>query len=509
MSDPNGVMLQYFHWYTAGDGSHWRSLAERAADLRAAGFTSVWLPPAYKGAGGGFDTGYGAYDLFDLGEFDQKGSVRTKYGTKDEYLAALEAARAAGLRVYADIVLSHRLGGDRLETFNATPYDPEDRTRPIGEPQEIEAWTNFTFPGRRGAYSTLEWHWWHFNAVDKNMRDRDSSAVYLFEGKSFQEEVDREKGNYDYLLGCNVDIANPDVRHELFHWGEWYLETTGVDGFRFDAVKHVGAWFFVEWLEHLRQRTDRELFAVGEYWSGDLGALQRFIEVTGRRLKLFDATLHFNVSAASRAGASYDLRTIFDGTLVQVDPDSAVTLVSNHDTQPLQALESPVEAWFKPLAYALILLRVGGYPCVFLADYDGAEYTDVGRDGAEHHVVMPSHSWLIDRFLLARRHHAYGDQTDYFDDPNVIGWTRHGTDTSPGGMAVLLSNAGDGAKRMRMPAPGAAYRDLTDHVAEEVVTDQDGWGEFRCNAGSVSVWVPATRESPLHVDRAEGAAGHD
>jgi alpha-amylase len=45
----------------------------------------VWLPPAYKGVGGGNEVGYGVYDLFDLGEFDQKGSVLIKYGTRDEY----------------------------------------------------------------------------------------------------------------------------------------------------------------------------------------------------------------------------------------------------------------------------------------------------------------------------------------------------------------------------------------------------------------------------------------
>ncbi len=491
MSDPNGVMLQFFHWYSAGDGAHWRNLAERAHDLAAAGFTSLWLPPAYKGAGGGFDTGYGAYDLFDLGEFDQKGSVRTKYGTKDEYLSAITAAQAAGMQVYADIVLSHKMGGDHEEEFKATPYDPENRTVPIGDLQVVKAWTHFDFPGRRGAHSTLEWHWWHFNAVDQNAYDQESNAVYLFEGKTFQRDVDLEKGNFDYLMGCNLDIENPDVREELFHWGEWYLETTGVDGFRFDAVKHVGAWFFVQWLDHLRLHTDRELFAVGEYWSGNRAALQHFIETTGRRVMLFDAVLQFNFATASRSGAEYDLRTIFDDSLVQHDPFSAVTLVSNHDTQPLQALESPVEAWFKPLAYALILLREAGYPCVFLADYDGAEYTDIGRDGEQHDIVMPSHAWLIDRFLEARRRYAYGEQYDYFEDPHVIGWTRQGTDAQPGGMAVLLSNAGDAALRMQTPTQHARFRDLTEHVADVVEVDADGWGEFRCNAGSVSVWVPA------------------
>jgi alpha-amylase len=65
-------------------------------------------------------------------------------------------------------------------------------------------------------------------------------------------------------------------------------------------------------------------------------------------------------------------------------------MVSNHDTQPLQSLESVVEAWFKPLAYALILLRKDGYPCVFAADYYGAEY----KDKAEMEMNMRS-GWIL------------------------------------------------------------------------------------------------------------------
>ena len=62
---------------------------------------------------------------------------------------------------------------------------------------------------------------------------------------------------------------------------------------------------------------------------------------------------------------NYDLRTIFDNNLVKQQPVLAVNLVENHDSQPLQFLESVVEAWFKLLAYALILLRYDGYPCIF------------------------------------------------------------------------------------------------------------------------------------------------
>jgi alpha-amylase len=489
VTEYNGVMMQYFHWYAPADGSLWRRLAEEAEALAAVGVTSVWLPPAYKGAAGGLDTGYGVYDLFDLGEFDQKGSVRTKYGTRDEYLAAIRTAQAAGIRVYADIVLNHKMGGDHEEEFLATPFDPADRNRPIGELQTIKAWTHFAFPGRAGAHSTLQWHWWHFNASDANMLADGEDAVYLFEGKRFHDEVDLEKGNYDFLMGCNIDVDDPDVRRELYHWGEWYLDTTGVDGFRFDAVKHVGAGFFAEWLDHLRAYTGRELFAVGEYWSSVGAALRHFLGATDGSMMLFDTVLHYSFARASREREGYDLRTLFDGSLVAEHPDLAVTIVSNHDTQPLQSLESVVEPWFVPLAYAAILLRRGGYPCVFYADYYGASYAEEGPDGTSHGVEMASHGWMIDRFLEARRSHAYGEQREYFDDPDCVGWARTGTHDHPGGLAVVLANAGDAEKWMQV-APDTTYVDISDHIGERVTTDGDGWGAFRCQGQSVSVWLP-------------------
>ncbi len=489
MVEYNGVMMQYFHWYTPADGALWRQLAEHAQELAAAGVTGVWLPPACKGAGGGYDVGYGVYDLFDLGEFDQKGSVRTKYGTRTEYLTAVRRAQEAGIHVYADIVFNHKVGADGEEEFRATPYDPENRNRPIGEEQLIKAWTHFAFPGRKGTHSQLQWHWWHFNAADHNAYDGETDAVYLFEGKSFDDSVALEKGNFDYLMGCNLDISDPDVQKELFYWGEWLMDTTGVDGFRFDAVKHVRSSFFLEWLNHVRQHTGRDLFAVGEYWSGESDALEHFITVTEGNMMLFDVVLHYNFAAASRQGTDYDLRSIFDSTLVAEHPSLAVTLVSNHDSQPLQSLESVVEGWFKPLAYALILLRRDGYPCVFAADYYGAHYTDRGSDGNEHEIWMESHRWLIDRFLHARKTSSYGDQYDYLDHATCIGWTRLGSEAAPGGMAVILSSGDDGTKRMQA-VPNTTYTDCTEHIADLVTTDDSGWGEFRCNAGSVSVWVP-------------------
>jgi alpha-amylase len=494
MSDPNGVMMQYFHWYCPEDGSLWNQVAEKATELAQAGITSLWLPPAYKGTGGGMDVGYGIYDLFDLGEFDQKGSVRTKYGTKDEYIRAIQTAQKAGLRIYADVVFNHKLGADLEEEMEATPFSMEDRTETVGEYQHIKAWTHFTFPGRAGKYSKMEWHWWHFDAIDYNAFNEGESAVYLLKGKSFDNNVDLEKGNFDYLMGCDLDMENPEVVGELKYWGEWCYDTTNVDGFRFDAVKHVSAEFFQQWIEHLRNYAKRDLFAVGEYWSYEIDALHSFIETTDGKVSLFDAPLHYNFHIASQAGETYDLRQIFDNTLVQQQPALAVTLVDNHDSQPLQSLESIVEAWFKPLAYALILLREAGYPCIFYGDYYGAHYKD-NKDGEEYEIWMESHQFLIDKFLYARQTFAYGEQHDYFDHPSTIGWVRMGDAEHPGGMAVVLSNGEGGGKGMNIGQPNCTYVDITEHVQDSVTTNDDGWAEFRCNGGSVSVWIQQLSKS--------------
>jgi alpha-amylase len=90
----------------------------------------------------------------------------------------------------------------------------------------------------------MEWHWWHFDAIDYNDFNPEEKAIYLFKGKSFDGNVDLEKGNFDYLMGCDLDIENSEVQGELKYWGEWYVDTTGIDGFRFDAVKHVSNKFF-------------------------------------------------------------------------------------------------------------------------------------------------------------------------------------------------------------------------------------------------------------------------
>lgn len=480
MNKLNETLMQYFEWYLPSDTKFWNKIANEARNISDIGITGVWLPPAYKGSSGKNDTGYGVYDLYDLGEFNQKGSIPTKYGTKEEYLNAIKVLKGNNVKVLADIVLNHKMGADELEDVIAIEDSFNDRNTDISEPVTIKAWTKFNFDERCNKYSDFKWNWTHFHGVDWDENQK-RNGIFKFYGKHWDIDVDKENGNFDYLMGADIDLNNSEVVEELKKWGKWYLETTNIDGFRLDAVKHIKASFYKEWIKYLRDNTEKELFSVGEYWSNNVEALKNYISETGSEIALFDVPLHYNLFEASNSNGNYDMRNIFNNTLVKENPDLAITFVDNHDTQPSQALCSFVQDWFKPLAYALILLRKQGTPCVFYGDYYGIPHDNV--DGKKD---------IIEKLLKARKYFAYGVQNDYFDNENIIGWTFEGDyDYPDSGMAVIMSDNCGGSKIMNVghKLANTVLYDCTGNVQEDVYVDNEGNGIFYCNGGSVSVWV--------------------
>lgn len=480
MKSTNKTMMQYFEWYLPNNCNLWSNLIKIAPELKKKGITSVWLPPACKSAGGINDTGYGVYDLYDLGEFNQKGTVRTKYGTKDEYIAAIQALQIEGIQVLADIVLNHRMGADETQEIIAYKINPDNRNETIGDYRTISAWTKFNFDGRKNKYSDFKLDWSHFTSIDYDDKEKEN-GIFRFYGKKFSDEVDKERGNFDYLMGCDVDFNNLDTVNDLLYWGKWFYEQTHVDGFRLDAVKHIRLSFYKNWLSSLKREFNKNLYTVGEYFSVNVDALLYYLDSNKEVNALFDVPLHDHFKIASESGGYYDMRNIFEDTLLDRRPSKAVTFVDNHDTEPGQSLESWVEPWFKPLAYAMIMFRDIGTPCIFYGDYYGIP--------EKQYAGMKE---LLDTFLLARKYLAYGEEHDYFDNENVIGWTRLGDYYhQDSGMAIVLSDGAGGGKQMNVGKnlANSILYDCTGNVKENVYVDNNGDGIFYCNGGSVSVWI--------------------
>ena len=74
------------------------------------------------------------------GNSDQKNTVRTKYGTRQELQEAIKALHEHHVGVYLDAVMNHKAGADYTEKFMAKEVDQQNRDKEITDAYEIEGW---------------------------------------------------------------------------------------------------------------------------------------------------------------------------------------------------------------------------------------------------------------------------------------------------------------------------------------------------------------------------------
>ncbi len=145
-SSAQDFMMQGWYWdYPKScDGNSFAdTLNAQAADIGAAGFTYVWLPPLSRASFGSCSVGYDPKDLYDLGEY---GLGPTGFGTRTQVDALISSLNANGVDAVADVVYNHRDGGapednpavrdyiTQYMDFGKAPF-PSDRFRciiPIG-----------------------------------------------------------------------------------------------------------------------------------------------------------------------------------------------------------------------------------------------------------------------------------------------------------------------------------------------------------------------------------------
>lgn len=449
----NGVMLQGFYWnvpMTTPAGSWWKNLQSKAGELASAGFSAVWIPPPYKGENQ-YDVGYGVYDRYDLGEFNQKGTVATRYGTLGELQSAITALHGGGIQVYGDLVMNHFTFADDQETFN------------VGG-NSYTLWTSFRYPGRGDTYSNFKWHSYNFNGAQQGP----NGSWIQWHGWDFDPYANGDA--YDNLMGDEVRYSDEPTAAETIKWGHWITDKLGLDGYRLDAAKHISTPFVNRFLDEVKGSR----FAVSEAWFRNLDALKDYAVRTGGRTSLFDVPLHYAFVDMSNGNGGYDMRGLKFAGFTEANGPLSVSFVDNHDTdQQGGALASPVVN-MKMLAYAYILMRDKGYPCVFYKDY--YEY----NLGAQ-----------IKRLIQIRKENAYGSSYEYNEtDQDVYIYSRAG-DATHKGVLLLLNDGGNGTSRgVTTPFKNATLVDRTGNSSATVTTGNTGYGVFPVGARSYSAWVP-------------------
>lgn len=438
-----GVLMQAFYWDCPGAENcrqaWWNFVRERLPGLHRAGFTALWLPPASKAASPD-SMGYDPYDYYDLGEYEQKGSVKTLFGSREELQGLIREASGLKLQVYADLVLNHNNGADEQER---NPIDGQMR------------WTKFLPKSYR---FKRDWQCFH------------PSPYETWDGETFGDMPDL----------CH---RNPEVYTELLTYARWLFEEIGFDGFRYDMVKGYGAWM-VRAIQELRLLRDGEAlkpFGVGECWDCDRNVKEWLDETntwSDNPASAFDFALRYRLKELCH-DYGYSLRRFAErGTLMWDRPTQAVTFVENHDV----ARSDPIIK-DKMLAYAVILTHEG-YPCVFWQDYYNYGLGEI--DG------------MRDIAALVRTHETYaaGNSSILLADDDLYIMQRHGLGAQPGLVFALNTNGGDwrGAwaqtkwKNQAFKLVAAGGRDKAEPKAP--TTGGDGWAEFFAPPRGYAVYAP-------------------
>ena len=130
----NETIFQAFEWHTPSNPpasqephslqSHYSRLTRLIPSLSDLGITSIWLPPGCKGNDPN-GNGYDCYDLWDLGEFEQKGARSTKWGSREELAGLINKAKVCSVKILWDAVLSHKAGADGTAEVWAVEVDKE------------------------------------------------------------------------------------------------------------------------------------------------------------------------------------------------------------------------------------------------------------------------------------------------------------------------------------------------------------------------------------------------
>jgi alpha-amylase len=122
---------------------------------------------------------------------------------------------------------------------------------------------------------------------------------------------------------ADLDYSHPEVEKDVLNWGVWLSRQITLKGVRFDAVKHFSEEFLRKFIVAMDEEHGEGWFFVGEFWKDELADMTRYLARMGKKFSLFDAPLVYNFSKLSKTEDA-DLRTVFDETLVKIEPVNAV-----------------------------------------------------------------------------------------------------------------------------------------------------------------------------------------
>ncbi len=292
-------------------GGDWAGVTQKIEDgyFTDLGVNALWLsvPADNTDQAGIGDDGhlYSAYHGYWPRDLD---ATMSRFGSLAELVALVDAAHARGIKVIVDYAMNH--------VHDSSPVYQQN-------------------PG---------WFW----PLDNN-----GAHCVCGDGCGWDGAEGKRCWFRDYLPDFNFNVAA--ARDFSVDNAIQWIEDTGIDGFRLDAVKHIED----SWILDLRARvqsdiepvTQQHFYMVGETFTGDKGTIAYYVDPTTMLDGQFDFPLRNAIvsQVLMRQGSMYDLDGFLAGNDGFYGAGIMSTFIGNHDVPRAVhfAQDNPVwnDAW--------------------------------------------------------------------------------------------------------------------------------------------------------------------
>ena len=285
--------VPYWKWISqaAGwQGGTLKGLKSKLGYLRRLGVTAIWISPVFKQVA--FEQTYHGYGIQNFLEIDPH------YGTREDLRALVDAAHEQGIYCILDVILNHagNVFGYRDARYQMSigenTWIPDPRWD--GQPYEIEGFRN------RDGQPTLPLDSRNAGALDAAWpdggiwpRELQTSRSFIGKGRmanfdyypEFQEAdfCDFKKLNLAVDWSAKYPSASGTLRHLIYCYAYW-IAYADIDGFRIDAVKHMGPGatrLFCAAIHEFTQSLGKERFFLAGEVTGGRSNAWSMVDTTG------------------------------------------------------------------------------------------------------------------------------------------------------------------------------------------------------------------------------------
>jgi glycosidase len=455
-------------------GGDLRGVQQHLPYLKDLGVTTVWLNPIADNSDATSDYhGYHAVDLY---------KVEDHFGTMQDFQSLVKSAHQQGMKVLLDMVPNH-----------VGPKHPWATSQPasgwLHGTAEHHINTDYDFPPVADPHSAP---------------------------RSYRSALD------GWFANALPDLAqeNPLVAQYLLQNALWWIESSGIDGFRIDTFPYVPRSFWTDYLSGIRN-VYPNFFSVGEVYNFDpvvvsyfAGGHTGFDGVDTHLSTPFDFPLNSAIRDVVNHGASVKkIEDVLRQDRLYPHPGLLVTFIGNHD---MKRYITDAGGSTQKLNLALSLLAtMRGIPQLYYGDEIGM----TGGDDPENRHDFPggfpgdTHDAFVvktrtpqeqDVFLhvqnllkLRRDHPALreGELHTLFCDDQTIAYIREYTkpdDKSPSDRLLMVMNNSDTEREITVATddtPISSVHRLDPIQGEEkYLTANDGAFKVRVPAGGLSIY---------------------